>query len=381
MEVITKTLAPRDPAPLFLLPSHEDKNVILRDQAGKPVLLFFYAKNQIPACQQFLLELRDRHREFTDLNAKVLAISLDTVAENQEFARQHQIPFPLLTDQNATVSQLYGVCFQETDPEGNPSIIYTRTFFLLDLNQQIANIFTQANCQNKVQAALDHIRQHFPPQPFVHVQMQAPVLIIPNVLSPEFCRHLIQVWETQGHSDSGFMKRDGKRTVGYIDHNFKTREDHFVKDNDLKAHLDYLMKRRIFPHIKKAFEYDVTRREDYKIASYTSENGGFFRAHRDNTTGGTAHRRFAMTLNLNTEEYEGGYLRFPEYGHYQYRPETGSAVIFNCSLLHEATDVIKGRRFVLLCFFYGETEAQARQQYELTVENDYSQVILKTPAV
>ncbi|MDX1978229.1 MAG: redoxin domain-containing protein [Pseudanabaenaceae cyanobacterium bins.68] len=377
MEVITKTLAPRDPAPLFALPNYDGKNVILRDQAGKPVLLFFYAKNEIAACEQLLLELRDRLSEFTALNTLVLAISLDSPTEHQQFAQQHRITFALLADHQAKVSQEYGVCYQEIQQD-QPSLIYTRSFFLLDFNQQIANIFTQANCQNQVQAALDHIRNHLAPQPLVHVQMQAPVLLIPNVFSPEFCRHLINVWETQGHGDSGFMKREGNKTVGYIDHTFKTREDHFVKDEGLKANLDYFMKRRVFPQIKKAFEFDVTRREDYKIASYTSENGGFFRAHRDNTTGGTAHRKFAMTLNLNTEEYEGGYLRFPEYGPYQYRPDTGSAVIFNCSLLHEATDVIKGRRFVLLCFFYGEAEAEARRQYELAAQNDYSQVVMKT---
>jgi predicted 2-oxoglutarate/Fe(II)-dependent dioxygenase YbiX len=80
--------------------------------------------------------------------------------------------------------------------------------------------------------------------------------------------------------------------------------------------------------------------------------------------------------SLNTEEYEGGYLRFPEYGPYRYRPATGSAVVFNCSLLHEATDILTGRRFVLLAFFYGEEEAQARRRYEQQAQNDYSQMVI-----
>ena len=136
------------------------------------------------------------------------------------------------------------------------------------------------------------------------------------------------------------------------------------------------MQRRIFPEIKKAFDYDASRREEYKIACYDASRGGYFRAHRDNTTPGTAHRKFAMTLNLNAEEYAGGYLRFPEYGPHVYKPSTGSAVIFSCSLLHEATDVTAGRRFALLSFFYGEVEGTMREAYEKRFGNNKEVIIV-----
>jgi len=51
-----------------------------------------------------------------------------------------------------------------------------------------------------------------------------------------------------------------------------------------------------------------------RIGCYDSADGGYFRAHRDNTTPYTAHRQFAMSVNLNTGEYEGGDVHFPEYG-------------------------------------------------------------------
>ena len=70
-------------------------------------------------------------------------------------------------------------------------------------------------------------------------------------------------------------------------------------------------------------------------------------------------RRFALTLNLNTEEYEGGELIFPEYGPHKYRPSSGGAVVFSCSLLHEALPVTKGRRFALLTFLRALPEAPA----------------------
>jgi len=53
--------------------------------------------------------------------------------------------------------------------------------------------------------------------------------------------------------------------------------------------------------------------------------------HRDNTAAGTAHRRFAVTLDLNAEEYEGGDLMFPEYDDRACRAPTGGAVVFSCT--------------------------------------------------
>ncbi len=85
--------------------------------------------------------------------------------------------------------------------------------------------------------------------------------------------------------------------------------------------------------------------------------GGFFSTHRDNLSPATAHRRFALTLNLN-EGYEGGFLRFSEYGPHLYRPGTGGAIVFSASLLHEVLEVTTGERFVLLSFLYGEESAR-----------------------
>ncbi|MCH8998129.1 MAG: 2OG-Fe(II) oxygenase, partial [Proteobacteria bacterium] len=89
---------------------------------------------------------------------------------------------------------------------------------------------------------------------------------------------------------------------------------------------------------------------------------GHFIAHRDDTTPYSAHRRFAMSLALSTGDYEGGYVRFPEYGPQLFRAETGSAVVFSVSMLHEVTKITAGRRFILLGFFYSEAEEALRQE-------------------
>jgi predicted 2-oxoglutarate/Fe(II)-dependent dioxygenase YbiX len=102
--------------------------------------------------------------------------------------------------------------------------------------------------------------------------------------------------------------------------------------------------------------------EGVRIGCYDAAEQGYFRAHHDNTTPATEHRRFAITINLNTGDYQGGALRFPDYGPQLYVPPVGGAVVFSCSLLHEVLPVTAGRRFGLFTFFSTEADEQARLQ-------------------
>ncbi|MFN3527467.1 MAG: 2OG-Fe(II) oxygenase, partial [Paracoccus sp. (in: a-proteobacteria)] len=86
-----------------------------------------------------------------------------------------------------------------------------------------------------------------------------------------------------------------------------------------------------------------------------------FRAHRDNTTPATAHRRFAVSVNLNSD-FEGGGLSFPEFSDRRFRPDAGTGLVFSCSMLHQADPVTSGRRFVFLPFLYDEAAAALRQK-------------------
>jgi peroxiredoxin/predicted 2-oxoglutarate/Fe(II)-dependent dioxygenase YbiX len=372
----TKTLSDRDYAPLFNLPDHNDQRYLLHEQSGKVVVLFFYASDRLPACAQIALSFQSKIDRFKELGVEVVSIAADAVTDRAAFAQAQGISFPLLSDSTVRVCKEYGI-FRQQEVEGRRDNIFNRSIFLINPNLRIFKIYNSVDVADPAATVLADIAQMFPPQTPQTFAIHAPVLLIPNVISPEFCQELIQVWHTHGNEDSGFMRRDGERTVGYMDYKHKIRRDHFVQEEKLRDRIDRIMNRRVFPEIEKAFCYPVTRREAYKIACYNSESGGYFRPHRDNNTGGTAHRKFAMTLNLNAEDYEGGYLRFPEYGPHLYKPPTGSAVIFSCSLLHEATDVKDGVRFALLSFFYGEEEAKRRAAYEQKAKNDYAQVVVK----
>lgn len=214
---------------------------------------------------------------------------------------------------------------------------------------------------NQADAAFAAVRRHHDVEAHAGVPQHAPVLIVPRIFEPEFCRELIEVYQRDGGRVSGVMRDIGGRTVGVVD-NFKKRRDAIITDEELRGRIQSRIRARLLPQIEKTFMFKATRMERYIVARYEAADGGYFRAHRDNTTLATAHRQFACSINLNAEEFEGGDLRFPEFGRRTYRPPTGGAVIFSCALLHEATPVTQGSRFAFLPFFYDDAAAAIRQQ-------------------
>ena len=156
------------------------------------------------------------------------------------------------------------------------------------------------------------------------------------------------------------MREVGGRTVALHDHGHKRRKDVLVTDAAIVAAAQERFRRRVVPMIQRAHQFKVTRMERYLIGCYAAEDAAHFRAHRDNTTRGTAHRRFAVSVNLN-EDFDGGEVSFPEYGPRGFKAPTGAAVVFSCSLLHAVSTVTRGRRFAFLPFLYDDEAARIRQ--------------------
>ena len=183
----------------------------------------------------------------------------------------------------------------------------------------------------------------------------APVLQVPDVLEPEFCREIVDYYldACGGGAPSGVLRyRDGQPQFT-LDPSIKVRREAIVQDAAIEQRIHERLERRVIPEIQRAFHYPVGRREHFKIISYEAGQG-YFRAHRDNDTPDVAHRRFAMTLNLNTHQYQGGQLRFPEFGPRLYQAAAGGALIFSCSLLHEVTEIQAGTRYAMTTFFSGD---------------------------
>jgi predicted 2-oxoglutarate/Fe(II)-dependent dioxygenase YbiX len=247
------------------------------------------------------------------------------------------IGFPVWSDPAGSVTASYGVTPGEL------------TVIVLDPNLRVVGVALGDRLAEETLALLDSAVHRDPP---AQVVTQAPVLLIPRVLSAAHRERLIQVWERDGAVVTGVARASGN----VLDASYKLRSDHTVTDPQLLRELSTVIGRRVLPEVRKAFAFQATRFEGFKIACYDAATGGFFRPHRDNLTPSTAHRVFALTLNLN-DGYQGGQLRFPEYSNQLYCPDAGAALIFSCSHLHEVQDMTAGRRFVLLSFLYGEPES------------------------
>ena len=138
------------------------------------------------------------------------------------------------------------------------------------------------------------------------------------------------------------------------------RSDFHLTDQRLIANLRARIGRRICPEIKKAFQMRPTRIERDLVARYDAETGGHFGPHRDDTGIAIAHRRFAVSINLNAD-FEGGEISFPEYGPQTFKAAPGTAVVFSASILHEVSRVTRGRRYVFLTFLFDEEAERVRQ--------------------
>jgi peroxiredoxin Q/BCP len=103
------------PAPDFILPAVGSDNVVKNGQVqlsalrGHTVVLYFYPKDNTPGCAAEACSFRDADHEMQKRGIVVLGVSVDDIASHQKFADKYGLPFPLLADTDATVSQLYGV--------------------------------------------------------------------------------------------------------------------------------------------------------------------------------------------------------------------------------------------------------------------------------
>jgi peroxiredoxin/predicted 2-oxoglutarate/Fe(II)-dependent dioxygenase YbiX len=347
-----------DPVPWFTLPSTSNPNYHFDTVGGYRVILFFFGSTTIERSAQAIREFCAMQAKFAALSVPFFGVSIDPNDQVLAEAVEEPTYCKFLWDFEQTVSRQFGVC----ESSKTDVVTYQPISFILDENLHVLRVFPLEQAENYAAEILAYVSSLPELAPPVAATRQAPVLFIPRVLDPDFCRALVQLHQNQGGRDSGFMREVDGKTVEILDYGFKKRRDINLADTPLLDTINQIVLRRVKPEIEKAYQFSITRFERHIVACYDSADQGFFNRHRDNTTKGTAHRRFAMTLNLNTGEYEGGCLHFPEYGRQLYRPDTGEAVIFSCSLLHEATPVTHGQRYALLSFFYGDDDALVRER-------------------
>ena len=145
------------PAPDFALPSTTGENISLRQFKGKKtVVLFFYPKDETPGCTREACDFRDHTPEFEKLNVVVLGISNDNLESHNHFKEKHQLPFPLLTDEDASVSKMFGV-YKQKNLYGKKYMGIERTTFVIDRTGRIAQIYPKVKVDGHIKDVLEFV--------------------------------------------------------------------------------------------------------------------------------------------------------------------------------------------------------------------------------
>ena len=351
------TLAIGDPAPWFHQRSSSNPRYAFDTAGGRYIVLCFYGSAADPPGRAAIDAVMASGACFDDTHVAFFGVSVDPGDESEKRVQERIPGIRFFWDFDRSVSRLYGA----SPKDGGDAIAGFRRFWIvLDPTMRIMALIPFAIDGRDRAALFSFLDRLPPPAAFAGFEIQAPVLILPNVFEPEFCAKLIGLYEQHGGEESGFVREVDGKTVLLTNAAHKRRKDYIIQDPELIRQTQARVVRRIVPEILKVHQFKATRMERYIVSCYAAEDGGHFRAHRDNTTKGTAHRRFAVSINLN-DDFEGGRISFPEYGPRGIKMPTGAAVVFSCSLLHAVSRITGGRRYAFLPFLYDDEAAKIRE--------------------
>lgn len=361
----TKMPGVGEPAPWFHAATPDNPRFSFDTVAGRRVVLSFFGDMRESELRQLLMQMQAVAPAFTAAGCVFFGVSTSHGNSHAELVKEILPDGYLFLDRDRSVSQAYGVAFSDEN-----QVAYRPASFLMDERLRITDVAPMTS--NAPALHIQRLVQALHALPAMELEqavgVPAPVLIVPRVFEPDMCQTLINYYQREGGEASGFMRDVNGRTVLVHDPRHKTRRDRIIEDTALRTACRNRIHHCLVPEIAKAFQFTATRIERYLVACYEAEDAGHFRPHRDNTTLGTAHRRFAVSLNLNTGDYQGGLLRFPEFGRQLYQAPAGGAVVFSCSLLHEATPVTSGQRYAFLPFLYDDAAAELRERNRKFIE-------------
>ena len=144
------------PAPDFELESDAGETVRLSDFRGRPVVLYFYPKDDTPGCTTEACEFRDAYDVFRERGAEVLGVSPDDVASHEKFKTKFGLPFTLLADPEHKVAEDYGV-WTERNRYGKKYMGINRSTFIIDADGKVARAMIGIKPAGHASAVLDSL--------------------------------------------------------------------------------------------------------------------------------------------------------------------------------------------------------------------------------
>lgn len=145
------------PAPDFSLPVTGGGEITLSAHLGHPVVLYFYPRDDTPGCTKESIAFTEQLAAFEEVGARVFGISRDPMSKHDRFAAKHELKVPLLSDENGTVTEDYGV-WVEKNMYGKKSMGIERATFLIDAQGNVARIWRKVKVPGHVEEVLDAVR-------------------------------------------------------------------------------------------------------------------------------------------------------------------------------------------------------------------------------
>lgn len=145
------------PAPDFTMPTDGGGSVTLSALKGKPVVLYFYPKDDTSGCTSEACGFRDQFPDFTGVDAVVIGVSKDSVASHDKFKAKYELPFTLASDKETGVAEAYGV-WVEKSMYGRKYMGLERATFLIDKDGIVRNVWRKVKVTGHVDAVLKAVQ-------------------------------------------------------------------------------------------------------------------------------------------------------------------------------------------------------------------------------
>lgn len=144
-------------APDFSLPDQQGKAVSLKNFRGKQVVLYFYPKDDTPGCTKESCDFRDVESQIVRAGAVIVGVSMDGKDSHQKFIKKYGLPFPLLSDEDASISKSYGV-YKEKNMYGKKYWGIERSTFVIDPAGTLKAVFRKVKVDGHADEVLTALK-------------------------------------------------------------------------------------------------------------------------------------------------------------------------------------------------------------------------------
>ena len=142
-----------DIVPNFKAKTQSGEKFELSNYIGKPLVIYFYPKDNTPGCTTQACSFRDQYQDFQDLGAEVIGISGDTEDSHDKFAQKHNLPFILLSDSKKKIRNIFGV------PTHFFGLLPGRVTYIIDKEGKIVSVFNSIKANIHIEHALEMLKE------------------------------------------------------------------------------------------------------------------------------------------------------------------------------------------------------------------------------